>query len=409
MDYLTAKEIALRWGVTARRVQDMCRNGDISGAVRHGREWLIPADAERISRYDKDFAKTKSFGAFNGRERVYSAITELYKIPGTAEELIKSVDWDDFTHDMLDAQISFYQGNFERTVELSNKYLTEKENGVEYRVAVGWQYVLAAIYTGDIGLWKRGNGYMAAAKCDTVQEKNILDFWTAAAASAISDISGFPEWFRRGDFSHLPDKSFATAAYHYVKYLYIACNHVSSQDDRKNAIAMIQMMPYIIEPLITKIHSEKVLIIEIYLRLLCALAYHICGRDELAVSHLDKAIELAMPDKLYSPLGEYRQRFGFLLDDRVSVRYADALPKIKKISKSLTEGWAALHTAFLGRKVTAQLSTREYQASKLTVYGLTNKEIADRMGITVNAVKQALRLAMDKTGAESRSELSKYI
>ena len=44
MEYLTTAEAAERWGVTARRVQTLCKNGRIEGAVYKG-VWLIPANA----------------------------------------------------------------------------------------------------------------------------------------------------------------------------------------------------------------------------------------------------------------------------------------------------------------------------------------------------------------------------
>ena len=46
MEYLTTAEAAERWGVTARRVQTLCKNGRIEGAIYKG-VWLIPANAEK--------------------------------------------------------------------------------------------------------------------------------------------------------------------------------------------------------------------------------------------------------------------------------------------------------------------------------------------------------------------------
>ena len=46
MEYLTTSEIAERWGITARRVQVLCKEGRVDGAVYKG-IWLIPADAEK--------------------------------------------------------------------------------------------------------------------------------------------------------------------------------------------------------------------------------------------------------------------------------------------------------------------------------------------------------------------------
>ena len=42
MYFRTPKQTAEEWGITERRVQDMCKACKIVGAVRHGREWLIP-------------------------------------------------------------------------------------------------------------------------------------------------------------------------------------------------------------------------------------------------------------------------------------------------------------------------------------------------------------------------------
>lgn len=45
--YATVNEIAEKWGLKARTVQIMCANGRIDGAVKFGRDWAIPAGAEK--------------------------------------------------------------------------------------------------------------------------------------------------------------------------------------------------------------------------------------------------------------------------------------------------------------------------------------------------------------------------
>lgn len=44
---MTIKEAADKWGVTRRRVQEMCSTGRISGANKFGSVWAIPEDAEK--------------------------------------------------------------------------------------------------------------------------------------------------------------------------------------------------------------------------------------------------------------------------------------------------------------------------------------------------------------------------
>ena len=45
MNYLSSMETAKAMGITVRRVQQMCKQGEISGAVKKGHSWLIPENA----------------------------------------------------------------------------------------------------------------------------------------------------------------------------------------------------------------------------------------------------------------------------------------------------------------------------------------------------------------------------
>lgn len=43
MDFMTAKETAMLWGISDRRVQELCATGRILGAQRlGGKMWMIP-------------------------------------------------------------------------------------------------------------------------------------------------------------------------------------------------------------------------------------------------------------------------------------------------------------------------------------------------------------------------------
>lgn len=47
--YITVNEAASKWEVNTRTVQIMCADGRIEGAVKFGRDWAIPVNAERPS------------------------------------------------------------------------------------------------------------------------------------------------------------------------------------------------------------------------------------------------------------------------------------------------------------------------------------------------------------------------
>lgn len=41
----STSEIAHQWGVSAKRVRQLCQAGRVPGAQKIGRDWVIPADA----------------------------------------------------------------------------------------------------------------------------------------------------------------------------------------------------------------------------------------------------------------------------------------------------------------------------------------------------------------------------
>lgn len=47
MEYLSVTQTAEKWGISRRRVQTLCTQDRIAGAVRIGYSWAIPSDAEK--------------------------------------------------------------------------------------------------------------------------------------------------------------------------------------------------------------------------------------------------------------------------------------------------------------------------------------------------------------------------
>jgi DNA-binding NarL/FixJ family response regulator len=62
----------------------------------------------------------------------------------------------------------------------------------------------------------------------------------------------------------------------------------------------------------------------------------------------------------------------------------------------------------VGSRVRDRLTPREMQTVSLIVQGCKNKEIANRMGVTEQVVKNYLRSVYDKTGVSDRLELALF-
>lgn len=47
MDYMTVLEASEKWNLSARRIQTLCNEGKVDGAIKFGREWAIPKENEK--------------------------------------------------------------------------------------------------------------------------------------------------------------------------------------------------------------------------------------------------------------------------------------------------------------------------------------------------------------------------
>ena len=47
MEYMSTKEASDKWGISERRIQKLCEEGRILGAIRFSRVWAIPKNAEK--------------------------------------------------------------------------------------------------------------------------------------------------------------------------------------------------------------------------------------------------------------------------------------------------------------------------------------------------------------------------
>ena len=60
MKYCTAKEMAVKWGVSTQMVRRYCKEGKIPAAIQWEGNWQIPADAEKPGSESVELTKLPS-------------------------------------------------------------------------------------------------------------------------------------------------------------------------------------------------------------------------------------------------------------------------------------------------------------------------------------------------------------
>lgn len=410
MQYITAAQAAEKWELTVRRVQDLCRNQQIHGAVRWGRDWMIPADAHRpTDRRRKQELNQKQDTVQLPRKNPAIILSNLYNRPGSADRVAVEMEKMPGAAMLFRGCLAYLRGDVHVSRRLVQELL-QKDCSHDMQIGCGLILANCALFAGDSELWNASKKYITDAPCHSTRDRLAVDFWLAAAESELRETTTFPLWFARGSFDVLPGDSFPCARFYYLRYLYLTGHeYAMGHHGEPDAQSKMSLFSCAAEPLISQNHKEGALVSEIYTRLICASSYHDLGNDAMATHHLDIAINLALPDKLYMPLAEYRRQLDFLMDERLQQADSAAVSQVRILNKAWLEGWTKLQSKERGRQISNALTAREREVAKHAAFGLSNKEIADRLNISINTVKQSLRVAMDKTGALRRNELAYYI
>ncbi len=416
-DYMNIREAAEKWGLTVRRVQDLCKSGSVVGATRFGRAWMIPIDTARPAdgrTKQMREIRSKVYGAFMlpvPRKNPFLIHTDIYNTPGTSQEVISFFDGYPETQRIVKAQFDYQRGNVDKIFEESNHFL-DNHSGFYSTISAGMLLAFCAMWRGDIHLWRKARQHIYSAPCEGESDRKTVDFWIAVADSAVHDTRDVPEWFRNGDFGYLSADSYCVARVLYVKCMYISAHELASGKIKMpdvEGLGLMRSLPFVIEPMISQARVERTLIPESYLHLMAAVVYHNLGDDTKAASHIDAAIALCLPDKLYGTLVEYRSPLDNLLDERLGAIDPAALTQVRALHKKMRAGQVKLHNLLLERNISTALTVREREVARLAAFGLSNGEIAARLHIEVSSVKQYIFSAMNKVGAAKRTELGLYI
>ena len=413
MKYMKVSDAAEKWHVSVHRVQEYCKHGRIPGVVRFGKCWMIPVEAVKPFDTRRKENKEKAEAAVRPliRSSPFLDMTDLYHTPGSADQCIKDLEAHPEAQALFAAEIAYSRGDIDRVYEQA-QYFLDKHDGFYAVISGGLLLSLVAMWKGDVTLWKEAHAYISGAPCKNDIDRDIIALTLAASDSAIRDTKGFPAWFVRGCFDNLPRDAHPAARVYYIKNLLLSAQELALGNielDGVHGLGLMKTLPYIMEPMISQMVVDKVIMAEIYLRLLISIAYHQYGDDHNAAVHLDKAIHLCLADGLLGPLCEHRRQLGTFLDDRLALISPDALRKVKMLHKELHVGWTKLHNAVLERNVQVSLTEREREVARLASYGMTDAQIAAQLHISPSSVKSAIRTVKNRTGVESRAELADFI
>ena len=405
MEYLNITETAKKWGISPRRLQTLCANGKVEGATRFGKVWIIPKNTQKP--VDGRTKASKESNAISldkdmpmPRKTPFLHMTDLYSVAGNAEKSIAALESNPEAQILLSAEIAYSKGNIEKVYD-NAYYLLHKHSGFYAVISAGMLLGLCAIWRGDLNMWRQAKIHIAEAPAKSEADRDIMAFSITAIDSILYDVSSFPEWFKLGRFEPLHKDALPAAKVFYAKYLYAVGYGLATKQlelQGVQGLSLLTMIPNTIEPMISQAVADNSIIAEIYLRMTCAAIYHTSGNSEQAIYHIDRALALALPDKLFGILAEYGRTLDSLLEQRISRVDTDAWYKVRDLYNIYMAGWTKLSGSVRGKNLATTLSPKEREVAKLAAFGFKNSQIAESLNMSISAVKQAVTNVSNKTG-----------
>ena len=148
---------------------------------------------------------------------------------------------------------------------------------------------------------------------------------------------------------------------------------------------------------------------EIYLSLTICSAYMTRNIWDKAEYYFRYAWSLAKPDNLLMPFAELRGRLFGMLERCLRHEEPAAYKRIIELANRYHKSWVFIHNALTGERLADNLTAIEYNIASLAANGMTNQEIADFCGITINSVRAHLRNIFNKLSVNCRKDLKTYV
>ena len=393
MEYLTVREIAEKWNLSGRMVQQLCIDGRIPGAQKFGRSWAIPADAEKPQ--DPRIVRKKRQRADSPLD--YTNLMPLLNTPFQPGKCLAAVEAmaAGAQRDIALAEYHYFSGHSEEAAREAEPYLTSSDMGA--RLSACFIYAYANLPLGHIQRARFALNELKAALAGRkdAPEMEAASAFVAAAGAVLLHLplpEDLPEIQRF--LPLLPPGPRSFALYVSAHYRYIQGDYAASAGIVEGGLAM---------------GAAQYPIPAIYLHLVAVMDYMGLRQTEQARAHLLSAWELARPDDLIEGLGEHHGLLGGMLEAVIKPKWPEDFKRIIDITYRFSAGWRKVHNPDTGHDVADNLTTTEFAVCMLAARDWSNPEIAEHLHISLATVKRHLSSAMRKLDVPQRHDLRKFM
>lgn len=301
---------------------------------------------------------------------------------------------------VMEAERYYYIGNFENSEIASYKAYQATNENLQSGIAICSVFLQIRLAI------TKGNFYNVLQLFNKIsidiKDKNLflfmhtLDMCEAYIYSCLGIKDHIPVWIEKGEFKNtrllFPSMAFLNIVYGRV--LLVNGEYLKLIASSEHFIKIASVFPNLLG--------------QIYTYIYLAAANRQILRQDNAIDDLKKALEIAMPDKVYMPFVENCDFIKPLLEVLYSQGiYRDEIARVLKLHVTYLKAVRQITSDyFLENK--PKLTERETEIAKLAAQGFSNKGIGERLFISENTVKTQLKSVFEKLGVNSRSLLTQF-
>lgn len=382
MEYITAKQAAEKWNITANRVTILAKGNRIPGAIQIGSQWMIPSETEKPADGRTQKAKEQisteffRFPFFAGKD------IESFVPPLSTEELQLKKVQDAYIACRFDEAKSLLSNLPEIT---TNRYL--RITALLYSCLISMEYDnVGEVYNYYVKLSvEMQEDFPYKKEFEIITHE--LDANLGANSYFINDFKIDPSYSYHPSF--LPHLSFLSTFALFVSDL--------------SRLRPIDLAPYELNCATyekTDSYSD-LLAIHLYLSII----YVALADTEKMTHHLRRALQLAEKHELYLLPAMHYYYMEDVFKSVLSDFSEDFANRIRLLSTDVHERYVRFTTAESVNHILNILPKKDYIYLFYAVHKYTNKEIADILHISENTVSKKYSIIYEKLMVKNKSEL----
>lgn len=387
MEYITTKEASKKWGISTIRITILANEGRIPGAYRLGKSWLIPASAVK-----PEARKPSRQGS--ARQISDNFSFPLYHLrPDWSSD--KEAALSKQQQILFKAETAFWECRFSEAYSLLESIMKSPDD-IEVEIGCLGIAGICCIALNKPEDFSKINLRLQMLLMDAFPHRNdliiILDF----LKTYIETLDYFAN-----SYNYNPDI--------HEQCVPLSCVLIGFSEYAKESVKPGSANTSLLELILHFLKTTGAIVATAYIHCHLVAIYDMRQETEKAKNHARGAIQIAYENKFYLPLATYspyyRQVFGPLFAEYPEEFQANC----QSLFSQHEDNYAAFFSSINEYTIFSKLSNADYPYTHSVYMGLTNADIAKKLGVSIQTVNRKLDKISEKLGVKSKKELIEYL